>query len=369
MATTVVNSFNIFVDTGRCTSSQSRGDDIHLPLSETPISCADNQFLKLTLQDFNMFKNFPNVNNNNSIFRVVAPGQPAQGANPHNFQLVSLPQQNYKNVTDVASAFAASVITAVVALYPGVTEGTPGVVSPAALATDEGNTDNIIKFQIDFTANNTFGNFTEENKPIIQFRVVDGDTYELLGGDKITDTTDITTSSITCELVAGAGNEKKLDFTCRYPAQRATEQHVYLRSDLPSTNLHTESYDARNSDDKSTHVSPSRILGKIPISNDGCFFHTETGNEYTLNLKQKNFTMMRLFLTDSHGRQLPVQSYEKAGTVGNFSFKCTVKVEIVQHLGQQNNQLQTERPQKSVSARFGTAPLEYLDYGGVRKNR
>jgi hypothetical protein len=196
--------------------------------------------------------------------------------------------------------------------------------------------------------------------------VLDGDIYELLGGDKITDPTDMT-PSISCSV--NASNSKLLEFRCHYPAQRFTEEHVYLRSDLPSTNLHTESYDAQNHDLKSNHISPSRILGKIPIHSEGCFFHTATGNEYTLNLKQKNFTMMRLHLTDSHGRPLPVQDYENARTKGNFNFKCTIKVETMQHLGQQNNQLQTDKPQKSVSARFGSAPLEYLDYGGVKQNR
>ena len=155
--------------------------------------------------------------------------------------------------------------------------------------------------------------------------------------------------------------------TCKYPAQRFTEEHIYLRTDLPSTNLQTESYASQNDDSRSNHIGPSRILGKIPISSSVCQFHTETGNEYTINLKQKNFTMMRLHLTDSHGRTLPY--VDGAVTRGNFNFKCTIKVDTMQHLGQQNNQLQTDHPQKSVSARFGSTPLEYLDYGGVRTNR
>jgi len=156
--------------------------------------------------------------------------------------------------------------------------------------------------------------------------------------------------------------------TCRYPGQRFTEEHVYLRTDIPSTNLQTESYNSGNTDSNSNHIAPSRILGKIPIFDDVCHFHTSTGNEYTLNLKQKNFTMMRLHLTDSHGRILPYEDPEHV-TKGNFNFKCTIKVETMQHLGQQNNQLQTDRPQKTVSARFGSAPLEYLDYGAPRQNR
>ena len=50
MATEVVNSYNIFIDTERNLSSNSNGNRIRLPLSQTPISCAENQFLRLTLQ-------------------------------------------------------------------------------------------------------------------------------------------------------------------------------------------------------------------------------------------------------------------------------------------------------------------------------
>ena len=131
------------------------------------------------------------------------------------------------------------------------------------------------------------------------------------------------------------------------------------------------SYNARDNTDSNNgiHIAPSRILGKIPIGETVCQFHTSTGNEYTINLKQKNFTMMQLFLTDTHGRDLPVANRADAITKGNLNFKCTIKVETMQHIGMQNNQLQTEKPQKTVPPRFGTQPLDYLDYGGVKVNR
>lgn len=357
MATTVVNSFNIFVDSGRCISSQSRGDNLHLPLSETPISCADNQFLRISLQDFNMVKPFTNVHRHNSMFRVF--GKPLLGDDVEP-QQGFLDHKNYKNVYKLAENFADKFAGCIKSAIDGPNVVETRILSPSD---DDVPTNNVISFTIIFDRTITFD-------PIIQFRIEDGDIYKLLGGDKITNTNDDTTESVTC--VRSTTNfevNNTLTVTCNYPAQLFTEEHVYLRTDLPSTNLHTESYNVRNSDSASNHIGPSRILGKIPIGDTVCQFHTSTGNEYTLNLKQKNFTMMQLHLTDSHGRLLPVDHYIPASTLGNFNFKCTIKVETMQHIGQQNNQLQTDKPQKSVSARFGSSPLEYLDYGAPRQNR
>jgi len=356
MSTAVVNAFNIFVDSGRYLTSQSTGDNIHLPLSDTPISCADNQYLRLTLQDFNMNRNFSHVNSNNSVFRIMYDGAPTP---------TNLTNKNYKNVFDIATEFADKFGKAVISAQGGGLEAdTTNILSPPADSDEFGNTDNIISFRIKFSA-------TIQHNPVIQFRITDGDIYELLGGDKITNANDTTTASVTCTQTETNKENDTLTVTCKYPAQRFTEEHVYLRTDLPSTNLETMSYNARDNTDinNSIHIAPSRILGKIPIGETVCQFHTSTGNEYTINLKQKNFTMMQLFLTDSHGRDLPVANRAGAITKGNFYFKCTIKVETMQHIGAQNNQLQTEKPQKTVPARFGTQPLDYLDYGGVKVNR
>lgn len=368
MATTVINSFNIFIDSGRCISSQSKGDDMHLSLGEMGgISCADNQFLRLTLQDFNMVKNFTNVNRSNNTFRVIINNNLVTDSNG---APSALDNRNFKNIYDVANNFANKFKAAVIqAVAPTVAGGITGAITELTPTNDDnvhGNTDNIISFKVTFSA-------TVPHLPIIQFHIDDGDSYELLGGDKITKELDsdplnpIPSINVAASTTNNANPNDTLTVTCKYAAQRFTEEHIYLRTDLPSTNLQTESYASQNDDSRSNHIGPSRILGKIPIKSSVCQFHTETGNEYTINLKQKNFTMMRLHLTDSHGRTLPY--VDGAVTRGNFNFKCTIKVDTMQHLGQQNNQLQTDHPQKSVSARFGSTPLEYLDYGGVRTNR
>lgn len=363
MSTAIVNSFNIFVDSGRCITSQSTGDDIHLLLSQTPIHCADNQSLRLTLQDFNMVKNFTNVNEYNSRFLVKF----HDGLNEGD---VNLDHQNYSNVHDVANNFA-KVLANKLKVRNNNTAPAITNVTPVATSTAHGNTDNIISFDLTFSVDQGV-----LDQVYIKFPIEYGDTYELLGGLKIVEG-DITTAQSVEYFIdpLSTGNKKLVKVTCYFPAQRFTEEHIYLRTDLPSTNLETMSYSAKNSDDNNAvHINNSRILGKVPITDNVCQFHTSTGNEYSVHLKQKNFTMMNLKLTDSHGRKIPViypngMTRDTALKKGNFNFKCTIKCEIVQNMGGHNNHLQTEHPQKTVSARFGTEPLPYFDYGGNRKNR
>ena len=42
----VVNSYNLIVDTERCLSEDSRGDNVYLPLGQTPITCGSDEFIR-----------------------------------------------------------------------------------------------------------------------------------------------------------------------------------------------------------------------------------------------------------------------------------------------------------------------------------
>ena len=50
-------------------------------------------------------------------------------------------------------------------------------------------------------------------------------------------------------------------------------------------------------------------------------------------------------------------------TLGNRSFECCIKVDIVQYLSNPNNTLQSKPVKNVVPARFGTEPLNKMDYG------
>ena len=70
MAQQTVNAYNLFVDSGRALQSDSTGDNIKFALNHHPISCGDNQFIRLSVQNFQMYKSWYNVNNNNNKFRI-----------------------------------------------------------------------------------------------------------------------------------------------------------------------------------------------------------------------------------------------------------------------------------------------------------
>ena len=63
---TLVNSYNLFLDTERNLSPDSNGDNIYLPLGQTPITCGSDEFIRITLQEFTMNKSWYNINSSNN---------------------------------------------------------------------------------------------------------------------------------------------------------------------------------------------------------------------------------------------------------------------------------------------------------------
>ncbi len=362
MSQEVVNSYNIFIDTERNLSSSSNGNRIRLPLSQTPISCAENQFLRLTLQSFSMYKSWTNVNSNNSTFRIQQAddftGSGGTGA------LIDVPLNishlNYANLFDLANNFGLT-LGAELSTHTGVALAVPPLtnVLPANTTTIAGTTDNIISFDIDFVSNHGM-----TVNPIIQFKVQDGDIFEILGGNRIRDFTDTTTISVDCDALS---NPTKVSVQCYYNAQLSSQQNLYLRTTTNTTNIQTSSFNSGNTDTPNINMMEnSRILGKIIIDDEFATFTSGTQMEYFLNLTTKSLTFLDLFITDSHGRDIPLTTKgtgNEQTTLGNRSFECVVKLDVVQYLGLQNNMLQTKGIDYKVPARFGTEPLNYFDYG------
>lgn len=367
MATEVVNSYNIFVDSERWVTASSNGDSIDLPLSQTPISCASNQYIRLTLQSFSMYKSWTNVNADNKTYRLTCDDVFPAGTNVAlSGKAISLNEQNYSNYYELALDFANSLATELTA-YTGVAATTDLTsVSPDNNVTLEGTSNNVISFDITMASPVAW-----TNPVILQMFVADGDIFELLGGNRIRDPANLATPSVQ---VIATGGSSKVTVNCYYNAQLSTQQNVYLRTDTASSNIQTASFNAKNTDEQGqSNLSSSSILAKIPIDNEFANFTTGSQMEYFLSLSTKNLTFMRLYITDSHNRPIP-QYNNKANTgtqqggtqqnvLGNRSFECVVKVDIVQYLSRANNMLQSEPPVKTVPARFGTEPLNKFDYG------
>jgi len=357
MSQEVVSSYNIFVDSERYLAPNSRGDNIYLPLQQTPITCADNQFIRLTLQSFSMYKNFTNVNTNNDTFRYTLnqdySGSGGQTGTINKNVALELTNQNYASLYDLAKEFGTKLASQLETHLNKTATLNTGSIKPANTTTLAGTTNNIISFEIDITAHSI------AQPLVIQFKVADGDIFELLGGDRIRNSADTTTASIT----ADTSNANKVVITCKFPAQLSTQQNIYLRTNVSNTNIQTESFDAGNSDvvGGDNVMGGSRILGKIIIDNEFATFTSGTQMEYFVNLLQKQVNTLQLYLTDSHGRSLPFLAGQT--TLGNASFECVIKVDIVQYMSPMNNTLNSGGVQRTIPARFGTEPLKHIDYG------
>ena len=183
MATEVVNSFNIFVDSERWLTSSSNGNSIDLPLSQTPISCASNQYIRLTLQSFSMYKSWTNVNADNKTYRLTCADTFAAGTNaPLSAKAISLNEQNYENYYELALDFANS-LAAELTIYTGVAATTNiTTIQPDNNVSLEGTSNNVITFEIDMASAVAWS-----NPVILQMFVADGDIFELLGGNRIRD--------------------------------------------------------------------------------------------------------------------------------------------------------------------------------------
>ena len=393
MATTIVNSYNFFFDSERDINSSSTGDNVHISLNETPITAANNQFLRLSLQAFSMYRTSTNVSPNNCIFRVSC--QRAAGGTIITNLPKALDNGNFSRV-DIMRDLALK-ISEVVQVSTGVAIPGTTVEAPTGIFTmDKGFTnfipgtpDNIMRVRIDY---GTTDHLIKDDSLIIQCLVDEGDSFELFGGNRLYS---LGGQSLYVDTTT---NSKRVDIYGFYPMQESTQQNTYLYCNLNSTNLQTKSFSAGSTDlkDAAAGTESSRILGRIINDTDFNVFTTETQMEYFLNLSSKTLNFIELRIADSHNRPVPpainyklntgVQpdgsflpemvfddtlglpaSANKQNTLGNRSFEGVIKVDVVQMMSPANNTLTAPPIRNPVNPRLTsnvlsktTAPDDYL---------
>lgn len=70
---TIDRSFNLFIDTKRGQRQPGVGDNAIIDMNQAPVVCREDEHVRLTLQSFNMDKDWPAVNNDNNEFEVTVP--------------------------------------------------------------------------------------------------------------------------------------------------------------------------------------------------------------------------------------------------------------------------------------------------------
>jgi len=313
-----------------------------LNLAPAGIVARDDESIRLVLKQFSMYKNWPNINVHNSVFKILTPADTDEIS-------ASIPHKNYSSIKTLTEAFSTCFADALVVAGHFATYATV-INNPTGTDIDD-DTDNIIDFTI---TTNTAHGLTDADT-FIRFYIADGDIYELLGGNRINDTNGVTSS-----MILTAPTTTTINVKGYYPAQLTTEAYMYLRTSIQNDALETGSLSARNTDATRT-INQSSILAKIPLDRSIVSYDSQT-DEFFINIDTKQLTHMNLRLTDSYDRNIPQIQYQDIN--GNLSFNCLIEIQILRSRFPNPNKLQVDRTISGFTKQSGF--LNSLNHGDTR---
>ena len=349
----IVESFNLFVDSSRSSQAGSTGDNFKLSLANDIIECGKGQLIRVSLTDFSMEKPFTDINQLNNFGKINTGTHTIQfggiepasyfgglGLYPANYfyHEDGLDHINLPNLTDLATAFGE-------ALKNAYNTFSPPLAGHLTVDTATVGKDNRIKLLIKFTAD-TPSDFNIQ---------LNSDLHILLGGTY----SDTTFDSLTVTKLA---SNDGFQIESKYPCARHSSHHIYLRTNLSNTGIETAGFASENRN-PTTDTEHSSILGRIPLQDEVIYFES-SNREYFLNLRQKNISFMRLYLTDERNRFLPLFAGQNAQG-GTCRFTCTLRIDIVQVLSP--NEFVTPPYEPGIPPRFTSNFLEKLDFGAPEK--
>lgn len=303
--------------------------DLSLNLPQGVMTCNEDQSMKLVLNSFTMRKNWYSTNKYNNVFYIVAEKPPANVGDPPIIVSapVVIPEGNYPDFNTFTTAIGVVLKTALKAAPFNVPDATVNETVSYNTTTQ--------KLSIEFTTQpNTFNSFKLVSFTMLGNRstflntIIAGDEinafqdcFDHLGGCKHTDLTTSDYAGLK-EMFSSTSVGDTHTFTGYFMASLSTEELVYLRTNLNSTNFQTSGFDTHNN--KFPAITNSTILAKIPIKD---IIHYEDNGDklFSINLLGKKISSVRLFITDSYGRLLPEVSPEQVKCSG-IAFACSLKV-------------------------------------------
>jgi len=364
----VVESYNLFLNSD---DGKENGQNYDFQLGNNSINTrGQGQFIRLSLINFNMYKNWTNVNptNHGIVLRTAA------GAT--NYPII-LNDYNYATVRDIAVNLSAS--------FKSVIDGSPfsatfGVTTitnilPSPGTSIEGTTDNLIGFTLNTTnphglvaGDTTNGNFALQS-------VIDpanipggvpagveagGDSGLLLGIDRTP--ASFLGTSFTIDVTT---NPNQIIVLGQYPAQRYTEANVYMRVNPSPEVFSTEMFSKPLDTVGDNQLNPSSILAEMRIDTEMVQYEPANDRQYFANMYQKTLTHFRIALTDSRNRALPLFGVNQP-TSGNRHFTATIRVDIIQDVAYGENPAiipESMYVKSKVPARFDSNVLIYQKNG------
>lgn len=347
---TSVQSYNLFIDTERNLSADSTGDNVQLPLGQTPIICGTNQYIKLTLNEFSMQKTFHDVNSlNNTIIVRDGGGE----------QILTLPPANYSSAfnlfTDL-NGFITPVQNVLNTLVGGGITTTVSVVSP----TGSSNNDLILQFVVVYSAPH---GYTAGTAPIFQCYVANGKSYVLLGGNRVVDPADTTTPSLTTTLgdTTGANPTTTLTFTGFYNSNYFTSSHAYIRINEQNNNIGTSSLQSPRVDTQQSQMANTKVLGIVPIDSGYIRYVAQSDNVFFADITAKQISSLRIQITDALGNLFPLISPQQ-NRLGNRNFKAVIRIDIMQYPSTNQNVPNAVNLEEKTAPQYSTGPATKVGF-------
>jgi len=309
----VVRSFNIFLDS-HDVKQGSKGDNIQFTLARNGINCDDGEQIRFSLQHFNMYRNWLNVNKYNCNLILVDKTTSASNSN----KSFTIEQLNYASVGDIAKELGNKLVTTLKSNYSTKTF----TLTSSLPANDEANSNKMIEILI----TSTLHGYSDGDLKLLTLSTngsVSDDTSELLGVVPGEDVSDDTSFLITFP------DNNTIKFASQFPSQTSTEQYVYVKTDLGNQNL--ESSTLSNVSGTSHHsedIVHSNILGKATIATDFVNYDSGNSQEYYIDLSVKHLASFRLFLTDSKNRELPGIVNQNTNK-GNIKFTAVIRIDVI----------------------------------------
>ena len=321
----LVSSQDIYLSTQQSGSASAVGQDdgfnrYRMSLNTAPLKTNDKQFARLCLAQFSAYRNFFFVNKYNSRLRIQYTKGGAQD------KVINLTHQDYSNLGAIASelvtqliagfgtgggAFTFQAKTGTQTPPAGYTKGSTGTgIFGVTLESPSGAAHGISDLKIKCEQ------YYDENDD-----TVFGDSYALLGGNRITSATS-TESSFVVDVSTTAD---EIVITGHFPMQRSTTQYLYLSCSENTSNLESQNL-STSQPVKDTHIVSSSIIAKIPINNEVIGFQSDTSTPFFVELDNRHISEILFEVKDHHNRT--IDQIADITTKGNLFADLTLVWEV-----------------------------------------